>query len=803
MKRIIALALILLLWAAAPAAAEAAPPAKEEVVYAHLDSSGKVGRIYVVNAFPDADGQIVDRGGYQQVTNLTNTDPIQMNNGRISVDTEPGSFYYQGELTSTEMPWLISFSYRLDDKPLTAAELMGASGALVMDVRVRANPKVDPVFFDNYMLQISINLDTQYFSEITATNAVIAANGEQKVVNLTALPGKEADFQIEAQAENAHLGQIQIAGLPYEMFVELPDVSSYLGELVKLQDAIAQLAAGVGQFTSGVGELSTASGQLGSGANALAGGAAGIAAGFDRLAAGRGDFDAGLRQYNQGVQAFAQGLSGLSGGIEQFNSGIGQLAEGSGRLAGGTSEYAAGMGLFSAGLGEASDGSGELVAGVAELSDGLAQLTEQGKYADPSLVSGSAQILAAFEMMDTALSLPLSDEEAALLLSLLQDFSAAFDQFAATVDATDFDTLLATLRGSLARFDTTVGSIEQIATNLQDQAAITAQLGIDVTDNPEAQALLAYMAAQGAQLASDSAELRATRDALAGLDPLIVALLDSLSTLQSEFATVQGLIARMNTAIQSITPDQIGELTDGLKLLSSNYRTFHAGLVAYVDGVEQAYLGVSGDPGVLSGVQELSDGLATLDANGEQLATGATELASGAGQLHQGILDLQTGVGQFGEQAGQIVAGADLLANGGNGIVSGHQQLMNGDAQFGQGLHDYASGMADYRDGVWQFSQGLGQLNTGGAELSAGADELRAGTATMDQQMSSMIDDAMADYLPRDYDLVSFTSPHNSGIKLVQFVYLVDAQTEPAPVDDGADQAPTKSWWQRILDIFR
>ena len=73
----------------------------------------------------------------------------------------------------------------------------------------------------------------------------------------------------------------------------------------------------------------------------------------------------------------------------------------------------------------------------------------------------------------------------------------------------------------------------------------------------------------------------------------------------------------------------------------------------------------------------------------------------------------------------------------------------------------------------------------------------------MDQQMTERIDEAMADFLPSDFTLVSFADPRNTGIERVQFVYLVDAQTEPAPEPAEPDDVGDKSIWDRILDIFR
>ena len=266
---------------------------------------------------------------------------------------------------------------------------------------------------------------------------------------------------------------------------------------------------------------------------------------------------------------------------------------------------------------------------------------------------------------------------------------------------------------------------------------------------------------------------------------------------------MRDLIGRLNAAIQAISVEDIQQLAEGIALLSANYRTFHEGLVAYVDGVEQAYLGVSGDPGLLSGARDLSDGLGILAASGGELATGASELADGAAQLNDGIGQLQDGAAQFADQGGLIVDGANQLAAGGNDLVTGHAQLLSGDQQLGTGLWLYASGVDSYASGVRQFSDGLGVLGAGGQELSGGADTLRDETSDMDQQMTERIDEAMADFLPSDFTLVSFADPRNTGTERVQFVYLVDAQTEPAPEPAEPDAVGDKSIWDRILDIFR
>src|SRR5699024_11305330 len=64
---------------AAPALAGGA---KEEVVYAKLDPSGQVQRLYTVNHFGGTAGRtITDYGDYTAVRNMTTTDPIAYANG--------------------------------------------------------------------------------------------------------------------------------------------------------------------------------------------------------------------------------------------------------------------------------------------------------------------------------------------------------------------------------------------------------------------------------------------------------------------------------------------------------------------------------------------------------------------------------------------------------------------------------------------------------------------------------------------------------------------------------------------------
>ena len=854
-QKIPALGLALVLLAGLPAAvastpAAAAPrgpvptaavladtaPVKEEVVYAHLAADGTVERILVVNAFPDAPAQFVDHGRYRTVSNLSTTDALDVGADGVTVETAGEEFYYQGELISTDAPWSLDLEYVLDGRKVTAEELRGQSGDLEIRGSVRPNPAVDPVYFENYMLQVSITLDSEYFSRVTGSDATIASQGSAKLVTVTAMPGEDTDFTVSAVARNAHLGQIQAAGLPFSMAVDLPDPGAYTADLVQLKNAIADLAAGVRDYTDGVQQVADASGGLAGGADELAAGARQVSAGFDQLAAGRGQFDAGLREYTGGVRQFADGLGQLDTGIGAFAAGVGHLADGSAALSSGLREYAEGMDGFSEGLDRTAGGSTALVAGLTELAGGLAELTVQGKYADDSLVGGSAQIRTALTALAAGVAGPVTDEDASALRALLAELTTSLDALDASVAAVDPAELRATATRATDRLTAAGERLSGLARSLQDRDAIVAELGITVTDNPEAQALLDHLAAEGARLADETTELDAIAATWAALD--LDGLTAALDAVGPRVEAVRSATAALDAALAA--PRGGNDLASLVGTLNTQYEAFHGGLVAYVDGVEGASVGLAGEPGclapdpadpqaapvpvpcnpelaeryphlvtgtpgALAGAHQLRDGLVGLAGAGSDLASGASDLARGGEQLHAGVLELEAGTDVFAAQAGQVGAGASRLADGGDALVRGHGDLMGGDAQFAGGLGTLASGLTAFGDGTGQLVGGLATLGRAGQDLSWGADTLREETRYMDQEMEEQMDEAMADFLPRDFTLTSFTSDRNTGIERVQFVYLVDAQVEQepetAPVEE--EEAAPRSWWERILDIFR
>jgi hypothetical protein len=185
------------------AAIAQAPDPKEETVYVVLQPDGNVKDLYVVNAFElTAPGMITDYGTFSEVRNMSTKDEIRYEDGKVSVTAPAGRFYYQGNMVSKEIPWIITIRYFLDQKEIHPDQLAGKSGAWEVSIDVKQNPASNRIYFENYTLQISMALHSEKFSGITADEASITNAGKQKNITFTLLPKKEKHLSVKANVSD-------------------------------------------------------------------------------------------------------------------------------------------------------------------------------------------------------------------------------------------------------------------------------------------------------------------------------------------------------------------------------------------------------------------------------------------------------------------------------------------------------------------------------------------------------------------------------------------------------------------------
>lgn len=300
----------------------------EEVIYGRLDNRGRPRSAYaVVELSVAAPGKISHHGQYTEVENLTDTSPIEYSNGTVTLEAErAGLYYYQGKLRKALMPWDIEITYKLDGKELDPDDLSGASGELEVDIRTSINSGFDPYFADNYMLQISVTLDSELCEDISARNGTVASAGSSKNITFVVLPGSEGDVGFSAKVHDFSMGGFTIAGVLYNQESMMggmgEDIDGITSGISQLTGAISTLAGAAGQLRDGAGELSENGGTLSEASGQIYEALSQIAEGLEGF--DMSEMGEGLEQLGQLPDAFFQ----LGSGLNQIGEGIDQLLVG-------------------------------------------------------------------------------------------------------------------------------------------------------------------------------------------------------------------------------------------------------------------------------------------------------------------------------------------------------------------------------------------------------------------------------------------------------------------------------------------
>lgn len=290
------------------AAQSASVVSKEEVVYATLSGSGEVRDTYVVNIFNlNAKGMIEDFGEYTAVKNLSTTTEPVYENGKITIEGEGDRFYYQGNMQNAKLPWDIAVDYYLDGKKLSASELAGSSGRTEIVIKTTQNPSVNATFFNNYVLQITVTLNTDLCRNITAPDGTFANAGKNKLITFMVLPEKNANFKISIQTTNFEMEGIQFAAVPFSMNLDMPNTSSMTSGLSALTEAIDKLNKGTETLVDGVLKSKN-------GAVDLKNGSGEFQVGLNTLSAGGKDIVAGSKQILDGITVINSGFQNSGGG---------------------------------------------------------------------------------------------------------------------------------------------------------------------------------------------------------------------------------------------------------------------------------------------------------------------------------------------------------------------------------------------------------------------------------------------------------------------------------------------------------
>ena len=582
----------------------------EEVIYGRLDNRGRPRSAYaVVELSVAAPGKISHHGQYTEVENLTDTSPIEYSNGTVTLEAErAGLYYYQGKLRKALMPWDIEITYKLDGKELDPDDLSGASGELEVDIHTSINSGFDPYFADNYMLQISVTLDSELCEDISARNGTVASAGSSKNITFVVLPGSEGDVGFSAKVRDFSMGGFTIAGVLYNqesmmsgMGEEIDGITSGISQLT---GAISTLAGAAGQLRDGAGELdenggtlSEASGQIYEALSQIAEGLEG----FDMSEMGEG-----LEQLGQLPDAFFQ----LGDGLNQIGERIDQLLVGYRGIASGLEEALTQMGPMFEMMGSLDDETIELLQqpGVIEA---LGQLASK-----PELLP----MLMGLTDDDIDMLMGLTDDDIDMLM-MLNNMSDQQKELLGTIANMNSDQIarlmqiIAGLQGGQQGGQQTGG--EQGGGQQGGGEQTGGQQGAET--EPAAETTDAQEGGADVQLMSSSSssgfgdfdlgdfgsleDMMANMPAAPGKDASALVkfqyMVDMLDFLNECLGMISGILTEMGDqlilagmemadSMEGLTDfdlDAVTELQEGMVLLADNYGEFNEGLGLYLEGV--------------------------------------------------------------------------------------------------------------------------------------------------------------------------------------------------------------------------
>ena len=440
----IALIFCLCLTSVPAAAASEADFTAEEVIYARLDASGVPGEGYAVVALNvTGAGTVTHYGDYSSVVNLSDTTPISYSDGAVTLEAEPGRRYYEGTLSSVELPWNIEISYYLDGREVAPAELGGKSGELEIAIKTTKNDAVSGGFYDNYLLQFTITLDSDLCENVTVRGGTAANAGSSKTVSLMVLPGSDGDVGLTADVHDFRMDGMTIAAVPYDVASSLGDMSEVTDGLGQLVDAIAQLSSGASQLSSGASQLSSGASQYGSGIKELSAGSAQLTAASDQIAQALAQIGTMGGQTPSGGTVSLSALTQLPSALRQLKTGLDQVG--------------AGIDELSSGYSTAYSALSEAVASIP-----AASVSEEDIAALSSLVANyqAAQtVKAVWEQTKAAF---------AAVEQNLPTFSASITKISESLEtmATQIETALSATGGSI-----NLGSLVQLMGGLEELAA--------------------------------------------------------------------------------------------------------------------------------------------------------------------------------------------------------------------------------------------------------------------------------------------------------------------------------------------
>lgn len=679
--KLTASALSALLVCGAITPAMAASITKDDTVYATLDPDGNAVH-QTVSSWLHSDKGLKNFGdvsNLEDIENIKGDDQPQRSGTALTWNIDGNDVYYQGTSKET-LPIETAITYTLDGKTVTAEQLEGANGHLVIHIALKNN-ETKTITVDGkeytvcmpYFTVIGTNLSTDHFQNVKAEDGTVQTDSSNQIVGFLAMPGMKDTYgdllgedldavtdmlldevTIECDLTDGELPSIYFACATNlnDLDAEDLDLDATFDDLDELKDATQQLIDGAKELADGCAVLDEKLGELSSS--------------YVTFDAGIIDATSGAGMLNDGAKQLSSGMRTLQLGASSLSDGVGQLDAGAKTLADGAAQVNDGAGSLSNGLNALDNSSSQLSTGSKKLAEGLNQLGGALESEDVE------QLMAAPSGINAGLN-ELQDGVAQLKAGLgSADFSDAVE---------GLDQIAAAANGLKSQLNVSA-SAQQLTSD--QKAAIQ---GIEDGD-----AILAVYEQNAAIINGIGSQLGEARGALDGI----------ASGANSIKAGLSGASGSLGSAASGLS-----DMSNGIDKLKAGTNSMDAGIKQLVNSLAGATKQLQ------EGAVSLDNGIAKYTAGVSSAASGAASLADGTGSLVAGAASLSDGISQMNGQVPELINGVNQLADGSDSLASGADDLSGGMQQLKSASNEVMSAIRQFDEAGTQLSDGSGELYDG------------------------------------------------------------------------------------------
>ena len=752
---------------------------KEENIYVNLDDNGSVDGVYVVNSYDlKKDQKITDYGNYSSLTNLSSDHRLSDDNGKITGQGKKGKFYYQGNLDSAKIPWDIDILYELNGKEIDAKDLAGKSGKLKITMKITQNQSADKDFFENFLLQVSMALNTKQCKNIKANGATEANSGDNKQLMYNIMAGQEKDITITTDVEDFEMDPISISGVPmsFDIDTDQMDTSKLTDKTKDLKDGVKSLNDGAKQLRSGSSKLESGIATYGKGVNALYKGADTLFAGVTKLNPGIKAYTTGVDQTASGAKQLKKQTKNLPNLMTQMTNAITQLNTGSSQLANKDA------------WNQIESGFTQIEAALKQMKVGLKQMDTQGIAPMIASLEDGGTLKEGVESLDQGIMAANTYNEK------LKSVASVYDSEAQTLGKiikeqkeVSSETPKSTVKtGKDTKTEEGTYKEDHTETSRETSKDEDGNTVITVTNN-------IYMTKTdtitNTVTKTQNTELSSNKE---------------LDTLENLYKSMNQNSAVFHAILNGSGSSENPGLSTVLSQLSSGTTKLKAGLYSS-DKSMRSYLTalqtqISGENGLSAGIDTMILGVDNLKQS--ICGTQAKSIKSGTQSLNKGINTLNNSTNTLPSQMTQLTTAIKQLSQGTGKLSSQSDQLIKGTDQL-------QSGAKTLSDGGKRLSSNTSALNNGAKSLTDGVNKLADGTQTfydktgnIDDQILDGISDVIDKFSGKDYKVKSFVSSKNKNVKSVQFVMKTKGITKEEKKEKKEDTKKV-SIIDKIKNLFK